>query len=173
METICFVKQRKQLLTAKGAKPQERKLGERKLAWLCKLLCHVQLNLTGTKPAEVKPRRFYNPAWIWYLFSAYAEFWIMVQLCIPLPTQIGQMSTRAASTQWCPRTGMVFWYEFEMQALCQERDQKVSVHMRFHRLNCVREKAVNENTWIFHDNRAGETNSSNIFFHLHRGSRGI
>lgn len=166
---------RKQLLSAKGAKPQDWE----EVAWLYKMLCRVQLNCTGRKPAEMKPRRFYNPAWIRYLFSACSEFWIMVQLCIPLPIQSKQMSTTAASSQWCPRTAMVFWYEYEMKALCQERGQKVSVHMRFLSLNCafachcVREKAVNENTWIIRDNSAGETNFSNIFFHLHTGTRGV
>lgn len=61
---------RKQLLAAKGAKPQDRE----EVAWLYKMLCRVQLNYRGTKPEEVKPRRFYNLAWIRYLFSARSEF---------------------------------------------------------------------------------------------------
>lgn len=56
-ETICFVKQEDSLfVTAKGAKPQDWE----EAAWLHKMLCKVQLNYTGTKPAEIKPKRFYN-----------------------------------------------------------------------------------------------------------------
>jgi len=39
--------------------------------------------------------------------------------------------------------------------------------------HCVREKAANEKTWIFHDHSTGETNSPNSFTHPNRGARGI
>lgn len=44
----------KQLLSAKGAKPQDWE----EVAWLYKMLCRVQLNYTGRKPAEMKPSSF-------------------------------------------------------------------------------------------------------------------
>lgn len=109
METICFVKRENSYSQQKVLSPRiERK-------WLGFTKCPVGFNWITQVEGQHKwkSRRFNYLARIRYLFSTCSEFWIMVQVCIPLPTlrldrcqpQL-HLASDALELKWCSGMSM-------------------------------------------------------------------
>lgn len=163
METICFVKQENSYLQQKVLSPRiERK-------WLGFTKCSVGFNWI----TEVQSQKKWNQGGFIIshgsgISSALVlnfELWCSSASLSPLRVNRCHpqlhLASDALELQWCSGMSMRCRHCVKKEAKRWVSTWDFSCALACH---CVREKAVNENTWIFHDNSAGQTNSSNISF---------